>query len=133
WHHRTGKEYSDGELFDAGRWRRQTEGGPRGRVGMCRQQARGRDSVSSGAADRRLAVWLSLGHAVQTCAHRPRDGAGTDDGMSEASRYAAAEAFLRGHDEDWAALANLSALAIMTPMSPGSLMEPWCGRSPTGN
>src|SRR6201999_3003715 len=55
---------------------------------------------------RRLALRLSLGSAAQARADRPRGGAGTDDGMSEAGRYAAAESFLRDHDEDWAALVD---------------------------
>jgi hypothetical protein len=51
--------------------------------------------------------------------------------MSKACRYAAAEAFLRGHDEDWAALVDLIGPVVMTPKLPGSPMKPWCVQSLT--
>jgi hypothetical protein len=53
--------------------------------------------------------------------------------MTEASRYASAETFLRGRDEDWAGLVELIGPAVMTPRPPGSLMKPLCGPPPINN
>ena len=44
--------------------------------------------------------------------------------MSEACRYAAAEAFLHGHDDDWAALVDL---VVRCRHDPKAAREPYEG------
>src|ERR1051326_7985997 len=79
--------------------------------------------MPSRAADRRLAVRLSLGRTAQACTDRARGGVGADDGVSEVYRYAAAEAFLRVHDQDWAVLFGLIGPCRHNPKAAGEPYE----------
>lgn len=53
--------------------------------------------------------------------------------MSQASRYASTEAFLRGRDEDWPGLVERIGPCRHDPKPARGLTKLWCGRLTTNN